>query len=322
MIDADDLALLTTSFEAAMERSGDRRAVDAALFDLGWSDLIDVAPRVGAAAAFELLGATNSPASLLDDVVAASLGLPVSLDTCIVLPAPTRADPAGRAASGRLQIDGLASARIDTAQRVIAPASSDGAIVLVELAPDRLGAPRRNGLDAAGPFRRVMGADLEFDVATVVDGSAWHDAVRDARTALAHQLIGASRRMLGLAQAHAMDRIQFGRSIASFQAVRHKLAESLVAIEAAAAAADAAVGGSDDLVAALAKSLAGKAARVTATQAQQVLAGIGFTAEHPFHLLLKRTMVIDTLFGSARTLPAEIGRALLAQRSAPRLIEL
>jgi alkylation response protein AidB-like acyl-CoA dehydrogenase len=167
-----------------------------------------------------------------------------------------------------------------------------------------------------------MGADLEFDVATVVDGIAWRDGVRDARTALAHQLIGASRRMLGLAQAHAMDRIQFGRSIASFQAVRHKLAESLVAIEAAAAAADAAVGVPDDLMAALAKSLAGKAARVTATQAQQVLAGIGFTTEHPFHRFLKRTMVIDTLFGSARTLPAEIGRALLAQRNAPRLIEL
>ena len=176
-------------------------------------------------------------------------------------------------------------------------------------------------LDPARPFRRVTGVDVELDTATAVDGNAWGDAVRDARLALAHQLIGASRRMLGLAQAHAIDRIQFGRSIASFQAVRHKLAESLVAIEAAAAAADAAVGVADDLTAALAKSLAGKAARVTAAHAQQVLAGIGFTTEHPFHLFLKRTMVIDTLFGSARTLPAEIGRGS-SQRTAPRLIEL
>ena len=128
--------------------------------------------------------------------------------------------------------------------------------------------------------------------------------------------------MLDLARAHAVDRIQFGRSIASFQAVRHKLAESLVAIEAAAAVADAAVEDPTTSSAAVAKSLAGKAARVTAAHAQQVLAGIGFTTEHPFHLLLKRTMVIDTLFGSARTLPVEIGRTLVARRTAPRLVEL
>jgi hypothetical protein len=322
VIDADDLALLITSFEAAMERSGDRPAVDAALFDLGWSDLLDVAPRVGAAATFELLGSTNSPASLLDDVLAASLGLPVSLDSCILLPAPHGADPPGRAEGGRLRIEGLVSARIDTAQRVIVPVLSDDAILLVDLGPGLLGAQHENALDPTRPFRRVAGVDVELDTATAVDGNAWGDAVRDARIALAHQLIGASRRMLGLAQVHAIDRIQFGRSIASFQAVRHKLAESLVAIEAAAAAADAAVDVRDDLVAALAKSLAGKAARVTATQAQQVLAGIGFTTEHPFHLFFKRTIVIDTLFGSARTLPAEVGRALLAQRTAPRLIEL
>ena len=322
MIDADELALLTTSFEAAMTQGRDRADADAALFELGWGDLLDVAPRVGAAAAFELLGSTNSPASLLDDVLAASLGLPVSLDTCILLPVPHGAEPPGRAVGGRLLIEGLASARIDTAQRVIVPVSIDGAASLVDLAPGLLETSRGVGLDPARPVRRVTGIDLELDAATAVDGNAWGDAVRDARIALAHQLIGASRRMLGLAQAHAMDRIQFGRSIASFQAVRHKLAESLVAIEAAAAAADAAVEVADDLTAALAKSLAGKAARVTATQAQQVLAGIGFTTEHPFHLFLKRTMVIDTLFGSSRTLPAEVGRALLARRTAPRLIEL
>ena len=74
--------------------------------------------------------------------------------------------------------------------------------------------------------------------------------------------------------------------------------------------------------AALAKSLAGQAARSTATHAQQVLAGIGFTTDHPFHRWLKRTLVVDGLFGSASTLPAEIGAELLARGGAPRLLEL
>ena len=132
--------------------------------------------------------------------------------------------------------------------------------------------------------------------------------------ALAHQLIGASRWMLDAARTHAIDRTQFGRSVASFQAVRHKLAESLVAIEGADSVAGACTDDVDPLLAAVAKSLAGKAARTTATHAQQVLAGIGFTTDHEFHLWLKRTLVVDTVFGSASSIPTEIGYALLAAR--------
>ena len=78
----------------------------------------------------------------------------------------------------------------------------------------------------------------------------------------------------------------------------------------------------DPMLAALAKSLAGQAARTTATHAQQVLAGIGFTAEHRFHYWLKRMLVVDTLFGSASSIPAEIGHHLLSEGTAPRLIQL
>ena len=140
--------------------------------------------------------------------------------------------------------------------------------------------------------------------------------------ALAHQLIAASRWMLDAARTHAIDRTQFGRSVASFQAVRHKLAESLVAIEGADSVAGACTDDVDPLLAAVAKSLAGKAARTSATHAQQVLAGIGFTTDHEFHLWLKRTLVVDTVFGSASSIPTEIGAELLAAGRAPRLLEL
>jgi alkylation response protein AidB-like acyl-CoA dehydrogenase len=55
---------------------------------------------------------------------------------------------------------------------------------------------------------------------------------------------------------------------------------------------------------------------------QQVLAGIGFTTDHSFHRYLKRTMVLEGIFGSADRIVADVGRQLLAARRVPTLIEL
>jgi hypothetical protein len=53
-----------------------------------------------------------------------------------------------------------------------------------------------------------------------------------------------------------------------------------------------------------------------------VLAGIGFTTDHAFHLYLKRTMVLEGIFGTADAIVLDLGRHLVATRSAPTLIEL
>ena len=76
--------------------------------------------------------------------------------------------------------------------------------------------------------------------ATRLDPGAWQSAVAVARRSLARQIAGASRTMLDLARTHAMGRVQFGRPVARFQAVRHRLAESLVAVEALEASLSAA----------------------------------------------------------------------------------
>jgi alkylation response protein AidB-like acyl-CoA dehydrogenase len=135
-------------------------------------------------------------------------------------------------------------------------------------------------------------------------------------------MLGASRAMLTLAREHAVERVQFGRPIASFQAVRHRLAESLVAVEALDATLRAAADEPNPTTAALAKATAGRTARTVATHCQQVLAGIGFTTDHAFHLFLKRTMVLDGLLGSADEIALDLGRQLLAARRVPTLIEL
>ena len=69
--------------------------------------------------------------------------------------------------------------------------------------------------------------------------------------------------------------------------------------------------------AALAKATAGRTARTVAAHCQQVLAGIGFTTDHPFHRFLKRTMLLDGILGSADEIVVDIGRQLLATRDRP-----
>jgi Acyl-CoA dehydrogenase, C-terminal domain len=139
------------------------------------------------------------------------------------------------------------------------------------------------------------------------------------RRALGWWLTGTGRAMLSLARAHAVDRVQFGRRIASFQAVRHRLAETLVALEGAEATLLAA---EDDLGSLLAKAAAGQAALVAARHCQQVLGGIGFTAEHGLHRYVRRALVLDGLLGSALELTREAGGVLRAHGSAPRLVHL
>lgn len=142
------------------------------------------------------------------------------------------------------------------------------------------------------------------------------------RLALAWWLAGSGRAMLALARQHALDRVQFGRPIASFQAVRHRLADTLVAIEGAEATLQAVTDQTDEFACLLGKAAAGRAALTAARHCQQVLGGIGFTAEHQLHRHVKRVLVLDGLLGSARELTREAGAILRAVGSTPRMVNL
>ena len=143
-----------------------------------------------------------------------------------------------------------------------------------------------------------------------------------AQLALAHELVGVSRRALAMAGEHALERIQFDQPIAKFQAVRHRLAETLVAIETAVAVLDAAWLDPTPVTAAMAKASAGRGARVAAKHCQQVLAGIGFTTEHDLHRYLRRIWMLDQLFGSSALLTKTLGEQLIATRTLPPLLPL
>ena len=150
----------------------------------------------------------------------------------------------------------------------------------------------------------------------------WERGVAFAQRAVAHELVGASRKALALAREHAVERVQFDQPIARFQAVRHRLADTLVAIETASALLDAAWLDESPVTAAMAKATAGRSARTAARHCQQVLVGIGFTTEHDLHRYVRRILVLDQVFGSHTTVTKRLGEDLLATRTLPPLLPL
>jgi Acyl-CoA dehydrogenase, C-terminal domain len=295
--------------------------IDAVLANLGWLEMLAAEPDDAIDIVFSALGAANATATALDDVVAAALGQKPRAELAVLLPRFAAWDPPGRIQADDLQAQGLATGRAATAQEmlVVCGTTSEPCSVVVPTTAAELQAVRGVDPDAGLRTVRVHGRAAE---ATRLDPAAWQSAVALARRAVAHQIEGASRTVLDLARTHAMERVQFGRPIARFQAVRHRLAEVLVAVESLAAALTAAREEPNPDTAALAKAIAGRTAHTVARHCQQVLAGIGFTTEHPFHRFLKRVLALEGLFGSADAIVLHAGRRLLAERRVPTLMEL
>jgi alkylation response protein AidB-like acyl-CoA dehydrogenase len=136
-----------------------------------------------------------------------------------------------------------------------------------------------------------------------------------AAVALAAEQVGGAQRVLDASVEYAKTRIQFGRPIGSFQAIKHKCADMLLEVESAKSAAYyaawAAAEDSDELpvVASLAKSYCSEAYFHAAAENIQIHGGIGFTWEHPAHLYFKRAKSSELLLGDP-----SYHRELLAQR--------
>ena len=325
MIDAVERASMEETVRSALvdalATAGEGADVDAVLARLGWLEMLADEPGDAIDVVFRALGATNARATALDDVVASALGRKPRADLAVLLPRFAAWDPPGRIDARELRAEGLATARAASAAEMLV-ASGTAAEPWLVAAPQ-----------AAAQVRAVRGIDPDAGLhAVCVQGSAagatrleparWQAAVALGRRAVAHQIAGASRAMLELARSHALTRVQFGRPIARFQAVRHRLADALVAVEALEAALTAAREQPGPDTAALAKAVAGRTARSVGRHCQQVLAGIGFTMEHPFHRILKRSLALEGLFGSADEIVLAVGRRLLASRRVPTLIEL
>ena len=308
-------------FEGAIRRATESNSgaeLDAALENLGWADALEDDRRTAVSLLFESQGRAGVTSTALDRLLGAVLGRVAEGRVAVVLPPLRRSEPPAVQQGARAFVHGLATAAPSSAEAVIAVVGSPEGDRALALAPDVLERRPVHGLDPTLGLFEVSGV-VDLTEATPVD---WSEAAALGQLALCHELVGVSRAMLELARLHALERIQFGRPISMFQAVRHRLAESLVAIEAAAGLLDAAWDEPGPATAALAKGLAGRSARTVARHAQQVLAGIGFTTEHPFHLFFRRAVVLDQLLGAGSSLTRQVGAGVLASGSLPATLPL
>ena len=124
-----------------------------------------------------------------------------------------------------------------------------------------------------------------------------------AAVAQAAEQVGGAQRCLDLSVAYAKQRVQFGRPIGSFQAIKHKCADMMVAVESARSAAyyAACVAAEESpelaVAASLAKAWCSDAYFECAAQAIQIHGGVGFTWEYDVHLHFKRAKSTETFLG-------------------------
>jgi alkylation response protein AidB-like acyl-CoA dehydrogenase len=166
------------------------------------------------------------------------------------------------------------------------------------------------------PARLVAGPD---EATRVIE-----HAVQVGSALLAVEQVGAAQHLLDLAVEYAKSRLQFGRPIGSFQAVKHRLADMLVDVEHARSTAYHAVwalaDGSDDpaLAASIAQAVCSAAFARVATDTIQTLGGIGFTWEHQAHLYFKRATTDAALLGSPEQHRSRVAAMVLDTASADR----
>ncbi|MCW2545890.1 MAG: Acyl-CoA dehydrogenase [Mycobacterium sp.] len=192
---------------------------------------------------------------------------------------------------------------------------------LVIVATDAEGVDVRpvTGLDPSLGSAEVRCHDVALaPEAVLVGGRA--EAVRIARVLAAAESAGGAQACLAMALEYAKVREQFGRTIGSFQAVKHHLANMLVNAERATAVAwDAALAGQGPqgvLAAAVASAVASEAYRSNAEMNIQILGGIGFTWEHDAHLYLRRAQSMASLWAAAD--PARDDVAVLTREGVER----
>lgn len=198
---------------------------------------------------------------------------------------------------------------------IVCPATEEDGTVslfLVNAGVDGMTRTRLPTLDITRPL-----SELKLDQVRVPfshrlgkggDGNIVLGHVADyAAVALGVEILGSAQRVLDLTFDYAKQRVQFGKPIGSFQAIKHKCADlhvRKVTLEAAARyaawTADQALRGGDAPLAytsSVAKTFAQQAYYRIAADAIQIHGGIGFTWEYELHLYLKRAKGVEAMFG-------------------------
>jgi alkylation response protein AidB-like acyl-CoA dehydrogenase len=206
-----------------------------------------------------------------------------------------------------------------TANLIIVAARTDKGVSLFAVDGGAAGLTR-TALSTMDQTRKQAKLEFSNTPATLIgaEGEGWNTLGRVldlAAVGLAAEQVGGAQKVLEMAVDYAKVRVQFGRPIGSFQAIKHKCADMLLEVESAKSAAYygmwCAAELNDELpsVASLAKAYCSEAYFHATAENIQIHGGIGFTWEHPAHLYFKRAKSSELLFGDPT-----YHRELLAQR--------
>ena len=314
---SEEQAELVTTVRSVLDRRADSRAVRAAVTsEVGYdADLWQLlCEQIGVAAlaipeehdgvgaslvesvlVLEELGRALAPVPALSSLVTAEAVLAGADDGARARLLPRLA--AGEVGAFAVVSDGRAEAVLDVDHAsVVVVADGDGLFEVT--AADATWTPSMDQTLRLGTLQ-VRESTRIGDAAPAVGRAALVGAV--GAVALS---VGAAQRGLDMTVAYSKDRVQFGRPIGSFQALKHRMAEMLVLLEmsrsASWAAALSLATGTDDaeqLVHA-AKSYAGEAVARVAAETVQLHGGIAITWEHDAHLVFKRAHALAHLFGT------------------------
>jgi alkylation response protein AidB-like acyl-CoA dehydrogenase len=303
---------------SAVDRDGEPDpALWAAMVDQGWCGLA-VPEKLGgvglgwveAAIVLEQVGAHVAPAPILGQLVAldaladSAWGQPLIAGEAVAACAARADEPCVYAPAADL---------------VVVP--EDDRLMAIELRDRRPAA--EPAMDVTRQLGWLRSAALADAPRLEVGGGAEVARHLDvAAVAYAAELLGVAQRALEMTVAYAKDRMQFGRPIGSFQAVKHRCADMLVDVEGMRSAvywAAWTLGEADTpdeeraIAASTAKAWCGDAASRVLASALQVHGGIGFTWEHDLHLYLKRAHLDAVAFGDAAHHRARLARLLRAR---------
>jgi alkylation response protein AidB-like acyl-CoA dehydrogenase len=191
-----------------------------------------------------------------------------------------------------------------SADLLLVTATIDSGVALFAVRGDAPGV-LRTAVPALDPTRSLAEIGLvEAPAARLsLDRVGIETLLQTAAVWLAGEQVGGAERCLETATEYAKSRVQFGRPIGSFQAIKHLLADTSVAMEASNAMAAAAIhavalGHADaGQVVSMAKAFIGDAARQLANACWQTYGGIAYTWQHDFHLYLRRLTADASLYG-------------------------
>jgi alkylation response protein AidB-like acyl-CoA dehydrogenase len=223
------------------------------------------------------------------------------------------------------RIDGEKLYVIDghVADLILVAARTDAGVTLLAVPGDAAGLTR-TPMVTMDATRKMARLSFDGTPATLVgaDGRGWAGLRRTldlAAAALASEQVGGAGRCLEMAGDYAKERVQFGRPIGSFQAVKHRCADMLVDVEGMRSATwygAWAVASGDPAwasAAATAKIWSADASKRVMASALQVHGGIGFTWEHDLHLFIKRAQFSQLDYGDAAHHRAVLGASLRDQ---------